>query len=188
MGSKPVDSASRLEQLRQRVAEHPDDARAHLKLGMALAKTESIKSAEAELRRAVELDPELAEAWVNLGGVLLTRWEFKACVDANRKASACQPDLLEAHYNEGLGHMYLGNKAEMLACFERVTELDPNHPSGTYHQAVALLALDRVAEARAKVTRASELGHSPQADFIRTLERAERKLTSSPDKGATKSN
>jgi Flp pilus assembly protein TadD len=186
--SKPADSPTRLQELRQAVEERPDDARAHLKLGMALARMESVHKAEQTLRKAVELDPELVEGWVNLGGVLLSKWDFEGCVEANRQAQKVRPDLFEAHYNEGLGHMYLKDEEAMLASFERVVELRPDHPAGVYHLAVAQLAVGQVTEARRSLTRATELGHSPAPEFIRTLEKEERNQKLPPDDGATKSN
>lgn len=167
--------SSRMDQLKQAVEERPDDPMARVRLGMALLKAQSVKKAEEQLRKAVELDPDCVEGWVNLGGALLGRWDFKGSVEANQRARACDPKLFEAHYNEGLGHLYLGNAEDMLACFERALEVKPDHPATVYHHAVALLAVKRIDEARAELTRAAQLGYSPQPDFIRALERQERK-------------
>jgi tetratricopeptide (TPR) repeat protein len=164
-------SNPRIDKFRAAVAAEPESAVAHMRLGTALLKLGDVRAAEPALRRATELDPDLAEAWVNLGGLLLGRWDFAGCVEANRRAAAARPDMLQAHYNQGLGHLYLGQAPEMLACYQRVLELDPRHPGGTYHLAVAQLAVGEVDAARVSLARARELGFSPQPEFLKALER-----------------
>jgi tetratricopeptide (TPR) repeat protein len=138
---------------------------------------ESAKSGEEQFRKAIELDEGCVAAWVNLGGILLSRWDFQGCVEANRRAIELRPDSVGAHYNAGLGHMYLGQTQAMHDCFARVVELEPDHPAGNYHLAVALLALKRTDEARARLTRAMALGHAPTPELVRELERIDRKKT-----------
>jgi tetratricopeptide (TPR) repeat protein len=118
----------------------------------------------------VEIAPDYAEAWSNLGGLLLERWDFAGCVDVNRKASALRPDLTQAHYNEGLGHLYQGEAEEVVACFGRVVELDPNNAGGHYYLAVGLHAVGRIDEARVRLARSLALGWSPEPDFLRAME------------------
>jgi len=161
----------KVEKYQVAVKAEPDSPVAHMKLGTAWLKAGDGAQAEVALRRAVELDPGYAEAWVNLGGVMLGRWEFEDCVEANGQALKSRPDLLEAHYNKGLGHLYLGQAEEMVECFRRVVELNPDHPGGNYHLAVGLLALKQVAEARMSLAKATELGYSPQPEFLKALER-----------------
>jgi len=162
---------TRLTRLREAVANNPDSPEAHMRLGTALVRTPHLAEAEQALRRAIELEPDYAEAWVNLGGVRMSRHDFEGCVEANRKAAACRPDLVLAHYNQGLGHMYLGQGEQMLDCFRRVVELDADNPGGNYHLAVALFAVGQVAEAKAVLNTALELGYSPQPEFIRAITR-----------------
>ena len=84
---------------------------------------------------------------------------------------------MQAHYNQGLGHMYLGQAEEMVACFERVLQIDPNYAGGHYHLAVSLLAMKRTEEARKSFEMAVKLGYRPEAEFIRELEKIERQET-----------
>ncbi len=164
-----------LERLRQEVADHPDSAKAHTRLGVALLKHKgTLKDAEEAFRKAVEIDPKCAEAWVNLGGALFSQFDFSGSVEANRQAGACQPELLLAHYNEGLGHLFLGQSEEMVACFRRVLELDAEHPGGNYHLAVGLLGLGQLDEAQVYLAKSVALGHSPQPEVLRTIEREKR--------------
>jgi cytochrome c-type biogenesis protein CcmH/NrfG len=140
-----------------------------------------VDQAVTELEKAVQLDPQCAAAWVNLGGARLTRMDFAGCVEANRRAAVCDPDLTLAAYNEGLAHLYLGQAREMTDCFERVLELEPNHAAGHYYLAVGLLELGRTDEAVVSLQRATALGHSPQPDFLRAVERALAEAQDAPD-------
>jgi Flp pilus assembly protein TadD len=164
----------KISELEQAVRERPDSAEAHLKLGTALLHVGAISRAEVALRRAVELDESSDAAMINLGGVLLAKWDFAGCIEVNRKVAERSPDLLLAHYNQGLGHLYLKHPEEMVSCFRRVVEIDPDHAGGQYHLAVGLLEIGEVEQAREALDRAVSLGHSPAPEFLKALEKKER--------------
>ncbi len=173
-------AARRLDKLREAVAESPDSAPAHLKLGTALLR-KSLLAAEKALLRATELDPQCIEAWVNLGGARLSRHDFKGCIEANRRAAECDPEAPLPHYNRGLGHMFLGQAEEMHACFQRVVEIDPEHAGGHFHVAAALLELGKIKEARNSLAKAMNLGYSPPPEFLRALARKSKEAGSPPE-------
>jgi tetratricopeptide (TPR) repeat protein len=164
-------SGSRLKERREAVAENPDSARAHLRLGTALMKVGMVGKAEESLRRAVEIDPEYAEAWSNLGGALLSRWDFAGCLDANRRALERKPDLTQAHYNIGLCHLYKGDAKDVVKSFRKVVELEPGNAGGHYYLAVGLHADGETEAARASLGRALALGHSPEPEFLKAMEK-----------------
>lgn len=170
--SSEVSRREQLETLRSAVESDPGSARAHMRLGTALHRAGHIKEADAELSRAVELDPDLDEAWVNLGGVRFSNWDFTGCVEANRRAVACRPEGVPGHFNQGLGHLYLGQAQEMVACFRRVVELEPRHAAGHYYLAAGLNALGDVMAARDSLVRAESLGFSPEPALIKAITKA----------------
>jgi tetratricopeptide (TPR) repeat protein len=129
---------------------------------------------QAALERALELDPMSVEAWVNLGGARLARWDFAGCVEANQRALDCRPGLIQAHFNQGLGYMYLGDAERMVACFEKVLDLDSANPGGHYYLAVGLRDLGQIGEARTYLAKAVGLGHSPDPSFVKALEQDEK--------------
>lgn len=163
----------RIERCQAMVTREPQSAAAHFNLALAYTARGQVARAEQEYREAVACDPDLVEAWVNLGGTLLLKWDFEGAVRANEEALRRRPDLVEAHYNLGQAHLYRAEAEPLVACCARVVALAPEHAAGHYFMAVGLLALGRVAEARAAVTRAVTLGHRPQPDFLRKLEQAE---------------
>lgn len=186
MSSQSPNRASKLEKLRKAVADNPDSAMARVRLGSALLKKGSVRAAEEELEKAVALDPSCVEGWVNLGGAKITHWDFEGCVEANARALEANPDLVQAHYNKGLGHMYLGQPEDMLTCFEQVVRLEPTHPGGTYHLAVAQLAVKQLGRAQVTLARSMELGYQPEPQFLKALEKEVRdKATSDVEKTTT---
>ena len=166
----------RVARWQKRVEETPDSAAAHFNLGLAHTERGRMNHAEKAYRRALELDPGLVQAWVNLGGALLMKWDFQGCLEANQEALSRQEDLLVAHYNMGQAYLYLKDAEQLVRCNRRVLELDGNHPAAHYFLAVGLLATDQVEEARAESARAASLGHQPQPEFIKSLDRAEKAM------------
>jgi len=169
-------SEGRVQRCLAEVQKHPGSAVAHFNLGLAYTKQGFVNRAEEAYRKALEIDPDLVEAWVNLGGSLLLKWDFQGSLEANREAVKRRDDLLLAHYNMGQAHLYLGDAKGLLSCCRRVIELDAEHAAGHYYLAVALLALDRVQEAREALGRAMALGHRPTPEFLRGLERVQKEV------------
>jgi tetratricopeptide (TPR) repeat protein len=165
----------RLERCLRKAEENPESAAAHYNVGLAYTALGKMTSAEKAYRRSLEIDPEHPEAWVNLGGTLLLKWDFEGCVEANREALQRKENLLLAHFNMGQGLLYLGDGEGVVRCNRRVLEIDPDHAAGHYFLAVGLLATDRVAEARAALAKSMELGHRPAPEFLKGLDRAEKK-------------
>jgi tetratricopeptide (TPR) repeat protein len=158
----------------EKVEADPDSAAAHFNLGLAYTHMGRMSSAERSYRRSLEIDPGLVEAWVNLGGALLLKWDFEGARDANLEALKLKDDLLLAHYNLGQAALYLGDAELVERSNRRVIELDQEHAAGHYFLAVGLLALDRVAEARAELAEAMQRGHRPTPEFLKGLDKAEK--------------
>ncbi len=168
----------RIERCLKAVEEKPDSAVAYYNLGLAYTISGRIKTAEEAYVKAVECDPLMIQAWVNLGGVRMMRWEFKGCREANLKAVELDNDSIVAHYNLGQAYLYLNEPENLVKCNERVLELDRDHPGAHYHLAVGQLALDNHGVAERHLARAIELGHTPTQDFVKALEKAQRKKAS----------
>jgi tetratricopeptide (TPR) repeat protein len=95
-------SAERLWQ--DTVAKRPNDARARVALGEALAQAGRPAEAEAQLRVAITLAPADGVARVRLGSVLAQQREFDAAVPQLEQALALRPGDVDAH--RFLGEIY----------------------------------------------------------------------------------
>ena len=127
---------------------------------------------EGVASREVKPDPTMVQAWVNLGGVRLMRWEFKGCLEANLQAAKLRGDLPIVHYNMGQAHLYLNQPEDLVRCNERVIELDSENGAAYYHAAVGHLAMDNMGAAERYLGRAIELGHPPNHEFVKAMEKA----------------
>ena len=181
MASGPDKKPVKIDELQKAATDNPESAVAHLRLGTAWLQAGAGKKAEQALRRAVEIDPEYDEAWVNLGGLLLGRWDFAGCVEVNRMVTERNPELLLAHFNQGLGHLYLREAKEMIACFRRVLEIDPDHAAGQYHLAVGLLEIGEVEGGCYPREEMAALVYSPAPEFLKALERKDKEAASCPE-------
>ena len=167
--------------LRAEVERRPSSARAQARLGMALYRVGQPDAAEHWLRRALDLDPELQEAWVNLGGVLFSRWKFKESLEANARVLARNPQHVQALHNQGLTHLYLDHPQEMLECFQRVAELEPDNASAHYHLAVGQNAMGLVEAAQNSLQLAEELGFSPEPELVKDIQNSLSQKQAEPD-------
>ncbi len=174
----PVESQRhRLERCLEDVEQHPERASAHYNLGLAYTVSGRVKKAEESYLKALELDPTLVEAWVNLGGVRLLRWEFQGCLEANQEAAKLRDDLPIVHYNMGQAYLYLNDPENLVRCVEKVLELERDHAKAHYYAAVGHLALENHGAAERHLGRALELGHRPTQEFMRAMEKFQKKKT-----------
>jgi len=165
----------RIERCLNAVEDKPDSAAAHYNLGLAYTVSGKVKKAEKAYLNALECDPGMIQAWVNLGGVRMMRWEFEGCRDANLEVLKLDDTVLVAHYNLGQAYLYLNDPENLVKCNERVLELDRDHPGGHYHMAVGQLALGNHGAAERHLARAIELGHAPNQEFVKAMEKAQMK-------------
>jgi tetratricopeptide (TPR) repeat protein len=105
----------------------------------------------------------------------MMRWEFKGCRDANLEALKLDDTLVVGHYNLGQAYLYLNDPENLVKCNERVLELDRDHPEAHYYVAVGSLALNKHGLAERHLARAIELGFTPTQDFVKALEKAQKK-------------
>jgi tetratricopeptide (TPR) repeat protein len=154
------------------VAAAPHSAMRYFHLGTLLYRAGQLQAATDALRTAVELDEKLARAWVNLGGVLFARWDFTASLHANERAALAMPDAPQPLFNAGLCHLYLGNAAEVVACFRLVIKLDPSNGAAHHHLAAGLNAMGEKEAANTALERAARLGFSPDPALLKDIEKA----------------
>jgi len=87
--TRPEDAAT---VARQALAQLPDDAALHARLGYALGLLQRYEPAETHLRRAIELDPTLVTPRLHLGDVLAARGDLDAARAAWLEARELAPD------------------------------------------------------------------------------------------------
>ncbi|QYM78141.1 tetratricopeptide repeat protein [Horticoccus luteus] len=108
------------------VAKQPDNARAHVNLGNALALDRQVDAARAEFQRALDLEPRNAQACFGLANALVARGQFAAAVPLLRIALSVEPDYPLADYALGDCLVHLGQLDDGLAHYQRAAQHRPD--------------------------------------------------------------
>jgi tetratricopeptide (TPR) repeat protein len=121
------------EVLKRAIAQDPNNAEAHLRLGMAYAALERKPEADESYKKAIELykkrvqsDPKDAEAFFNLGEAHSFLHQDEEAARDYRQATRLKPDDEEAFYQLGMSETRLAHYPEALAAFKKALELNPD--------------------------------------------------------------
>ena len=125
----------------------PDDARAHLNLGVTLSRARRFSDAIAAYRDAIRLAPTLAQAHNNLALALAQTGQPSAAMAAAQDAVRLDPDYAAAHANLADLLAAHGVTAEALAHYERAIQLDPRAGLARMNYAITLAQIGRIDEA-----------------------------------------
>ena len=121
------------EVLKQAIGQDPNNAEAHLRLGMAYAALERKPEADESYKKAIELykkrvqlDPKDAEAFFNLGEAHSFLHQDEEAARNYRQATRLKPDDEEAFYQLGMSETRLAHYPEALTAFKKALELNPD--------------------------------------------------------------
>jgi eukaryotic-like serine/threonine-protein kinase len=112
------------------VALRPDNVRARLDLGKALAGNGQLDEATAVFQKVIDRKPDLAEAHSNLGKTLWDLGRQDEAVAALHHALELKHDLAQAQRNLGLVYWKQGRLDEAIGAFNKVIELKPEATGG----------------------------------------------------------
>jgi len=146
----------------------PEDAEAHINLGLILGDIGRLDESAASHRRALELKPDYVEGHYNLGNVLKDMGRLSEAVASYKRALRVKPDFANVHNNLGATLMDMGLLDEAEECYRRALELEPDYVEGHYNLGNVLKDMGRLSEAVASYKRA--LGVKPDlAEAINNL-------------------
>ena len=121
------------EVLKQAISHDPNNAEAHLRLGMSYAALGKETEAEDEYKKAVELfkkriqeESQDGDAHFYLGESYKFLNRDEDAVRAYRQATRLKPDDEEAWYRLGMAETKLAHYPEAVAAFQKALEIDPN--------------------------------------------------------------
>lgn len=152
-----------IELLQALTAAHPDEAEAHVKLGMALNQLGRYQDAETVLRRGLASSPDKVQAHYFLCVALFHQAErsgsrpgFEAAADEARKTLAGKPDHAYAHLYLGLALRKLGRAKAALAELRQAVRFSPESTDPHLHLGEALLEAGQKKEGLAELEKAVE--------------------------------
>lgn len=135
------------EELRQVLAQEPQDAYAHALLGYCLTERERFDEAALEIQQAIHLAPDFSYAHYVQSRLLHERNLFKEALLAIREAIRLDPDDPDYCAQEAIIHLNEKRWQQALDAAERGLRNDPEHVSCTNLRAMALQKLRRKDEA-----------------------------------------
>ncbi len=132
----------------------PNNAWAHVWMGVLLSSTNRAAEAIVEFDRAVTLDPSLAEAYGEKGGALIFTGRAEEVETQVNQALRLSPRDSNAFIWElyaGGAKIHLGADAEAVTWLRRSIDANPNEPTSHFFLAAALANGGMIDEAHAQV-------------------------------------
>jgi tetratricopeptide (TPR) repeat protein len=108
------------------VAKCPQNPRAHINLGIALARVGRTPEAIEHLERALQINPDLADAYYHLGLALVQLGRAQEAMNHWEHAVRINPDFAEAHYNLGIALWQTGRTPEAVNHLEQALRIKPD--------------------------------------------------------------
>jgi tetratricopeptide (TPR) repeat protein len=171
--------------MRDLAGEFPD-ARSHELLGVALAESGDLPTAEKVLRGAARQDPDMARTHYFLGMVLLQQGEnlrkesgakdaaaekFRQAAEAARQAIRRYENHGSSHWVLGLALQRLGQRSEAIAEFRRAVQCRPDYAGFHFYLGEALAEDGQRDIAIAALEQAAELAPPGDTRARQALER-----------------
>ncbi|MCH8293020.1 tetratricopeptide repeat protein [Candidatus Poribacteria bacterium] len=123
--------------LQRLVANYPDSADAHCRLGEGLVHGDKTDEAAQAFERAIALHPHHAPAYANLATIKQSDGQDNEAIDLLRTLTELTPNDVSAHNNLGQ-ILYRAGKVELAeAAFLKAYQLDPN--SAEVHNSLSVL-------------------------------------------------
>lgn len=157
------DAAAAEQAFRAAIEADPDDARAHLDLGLALEMQERLPEAELAYRAAVRASPTFAEALNNLGVLLRDTERSEEAVRTLRQAVQARPGFASAQLNLALALEETGDLEAAMSSYRRVIELAPREPTARVQLGLLQLAQGETEQALITLRRAVQPAQGDRA-------------------------
>ena len=116
-------------EFKQAIKENPNDALAHLQLGLLYYYVQK-KSRESvdEIRKALEIDHALPDAYYNLGFIYAKSGQYDDAIDLYKRTIEISPKYAEAYLGLGIIYYYYkGMLVEAEELFNKAIKVDPKY-------------------------------------------------------------
>jgi tetratricopeptide (TPR) repeat protein len=157
--------ANAMEQFEKATARNPEDAAAHLNLGIVYGEAGRYDDALKEFDRVIELDPAHAAAQFNRGVALMKQRNQAEAISAFEKALSLGERTAAVHYNLAVCYEYADGArygdgfeaGKSLEHYKKVLEREPGNAVVRYNLGMVYLHTGDVEAAEDELRKASEL-------------------------------
>ena len=132
--------------LRQAVAQHPEDTVVQNSLGVALARTGKTQEAIQQYRKVVAASPDFPDAHSNLGAALLSSGRINEAIPELEKAVALSPNYAEAQSNLGTAYAQQGRLDRAIPHLRKAVQFSAEDANARRNLALALFMSGNTAE------------------------------------------
>jgi len=120
------DLSGAMQLYKQAIELNPENAIAHMGLGIVYGKQQRYNESEASYKRAIELAPHLATPFVNLGALYVGLGQIEEGIAQYDLAIERNPLYPQAHYNRGVALRKLQRNREAREEYEEAIRLAPD--------------------------------------------------------------
>jgi Tfp pilus assembly protein PilF len=136
------------------IRDNPNDARAHLDLGISLETRNDLEGAEREYRTAIAIQSDFAEALNNLGVLLRIKGHLDESISTSRKAVQYNRGTASGHMNLALALEDSGQLKQAEAEYREALRIEPSDAITRANLGLLLLKLKRSDSAIQELTTA----------------------------------
>jgi len=151
-----IDVRAAVRAARVAIARDPNNAQAHMLLGVSLASLDEHVEAREMMRRARELDPNFALAYANSANVALSAGDPEAALEFARQSVAMSPEFWVGHMYLGRARSALGDTEGALNAYADASRLSGGNSQTYSLRASLLFRLGRIEEVRALLAELTE--------------------------------
>ena len=145
-----------LARLRKALEMDPDNAFAHVNLGVILGKRGQIDAAIQEFETAIRINPEDGEARFNMGRALLAKGNLEEAIAHFQAAVALNPNDASRQFEFGNVLFRKGSFADAITAYEQSLEINPGFVEARLALASALASNREYAKSAAHFEQASQ--------------------------------
>jgi tetratricopeptide (TPR) repeat protein len=142
--------------------QHPENAQAHVNLGVAYTRRNRYPEAAQEFAKPYRLDPSNEATRVDYLQALVLAEQYNIAAPVARDYLAHKPDNFEALYLAGVIDRGLKNYPAAEDHLSRAVALDPGHYEARYNLGFVLARLGKPAQARDQFEAALRLARTPR--------------------------
>lgn len=114
---------------RNKVNQNPQDALAHLNLGVVLQKKKDYENALAQYKAAVMLDPLNVLARVNIASLLVQNKDYEGAIGLYNQILEVDPQNISVRFDKVRALSMSGNKAETMKELQAILAINPSDTS-----------------------------------------------------------
>jgi tetratricopeptide (TPR) repeat protein len=162
--------SQQIQRVREAVAQNPNHADLHYRLGLLLRNRGQLDDAIASFRQAATINPTYMKALIKLGLALSEADQTEEAIEVFKQATDVRPDYVDLHYQIGLLFVQRNQFEMAVEHFEQAVSGNPGNVAFQANLALSLQNMGLIDRAQATWQIVSEL--APDSEYAEQAQRA----------------